>query len=74
MTMIGAVPYDEAMLAAEREGKSPYDYAPQSPGIAAIRAIAGNIGALAASPRQAPPASEGARPGGTDAGARPGGS
>lgn len=71
MTLLGAVPYDEAMIAAEREGKAPYDYAPQSPGIAAIREVAGRIGALAASPRQAPPASESARPGGTDAGARP---
>jgi hypothetical protein len=62
------------MIAAEREGKAPYDHAPQSPGIAAIREIAGNIGALAASVLQAPPASEGARPGGTDAGPRPCGS
>ena len=56
MTIIGTVPYDEAMVAAERDGRSPYDYASTSAGIVAIREIADRIDALAAS---VPPAAEG---------------
>lgn len=62
MTLIGAVPYDEEMIAAEREGKAPYDFAPESPGIAAIREIAGRIGALRAGSAPPPATGDGVRP------------
>ncbi len=53
MTMIGTVPYDDAMMNAERNGRSPYDYAPDSTGVAAIRQVAASIDALS---QQAPAA------------------
>ncbi|MGI9433676.1 MAG: hypothetical protein ACR2Q4_02400, partial [Geminicoccaceae bacterium] len=49
MTMIGTVPYDEAMMAAERDAKAPFDHAPTSKGVEAIRAIALEIDTIAAS-------------------------
>lgn len=62
MTLIGAVPHDETMVAAEREGKAPYDHAPGSPGIAAIREIAGRLDALASGPEPRRDAGLGAAP------------
>ncbi|MSU91239.1 AAA family ATPase [Rhodobacteraceae bacterium 2CG4] len=47
MQIIGAVPYDEAMVEAERRGLSPLDHAPDSAGIAAIRRIAADIDRIA---------------------------
>jgi len=47
MTIIGTVPYDDEMMDAERQEKSPYDHAPQSPGVEAIRRIAAEIDNLA---------------------------
>ncbi len=46
MSLIGVVPYDEEMVAAERDEKSPYDHASQSAGVEAIREIAANIDLL----------------------------
>lgn len=46
MALIGVVPYDEEMIAAERQEKSPYDHASASAGVAAIRDIAANIDRL----------------------------
>lgn len=47
MTIIGAVPYDDDMVTAERQEKSPYDYAAHSAGVEAIRKIASEVNALA---------------------------
>jgi len=43
MDIIGVVPHDEALVEAEREGKAPYDFAPDAPSVKAIRAIAEEI-------------------------------
>lgn len=59
MTVIGTVPQDEALIEAERQAKSPYDFAPGSVAVAAIRAIADRIDALA-TPRRGGPAGQGA--------------
>lgn len=58
MEMIGVVPYDEEMMEAERQARAPYDFAPRSVGVAAIRAIAGEISALSVT--LPPPATGGA--------------
>jgi len=47
MTMIGVVPYDDAMMNAERDAKAPYDHAPDSKGVEAIQSIASEIDAIA---------------------------
>lgn len=61
LDIIGVVPYDEAMVDAEREERAPYDHAPDSAGVAAIRAIAARIGELAArAPGAGHPGSAGA--------------
>jgi len=59
MTIIGAVPQDEGLMEAERQAKSPYDFAPEGAAVTAIRCIADEIDALAVS-RPGGPASEGA--------------
>ena len=43
MDIIGVVPHDEALVEAEREGKAPYDFAPDAPSVKAIRDIAEEI-------------------------------
>ena len=43
MTIIGQVPHDETLMDAERDEKSPYDFAPHGPGVEAIRKIAAEI-------------------------------
>lgn len=60
MAVIGAVPHDEALIEAERQAKSPYDFAPDSAAVTAIRGIADEIDALALS-RPGRPADQGAR-------------
>lgn len=47
MPTIGSVPHEEDFAKAEMEAKSPYDFAPDAPGVAAIRAIAVEIDLLA---------------------------
>lgn len=47
MPIIGSVPNEDAFAKAEMEAKSPYDFAPNTPGVAAIRAIAREIDLLA---------------------------
>lgn len=47
LEMIGEVPWDEAFAKAEQRGVSPYDHAPDSIGIGAIRDIADRVAALA---------------------------
>jgi CO dehydrogenase maturation factor len=47
MEIIGLVPYDEALVDAEREAQAPYDFAPNSPGVKAIRGIADEVAGLA---------------------------
>jgi CO dehydrogenase maturation factor len=48
LELLGQVPLDETFVAAERAGRAPIDHAPDSPGIAAIRALASRIAALEA--------------------------
>ncbi|GAC1340018.1 MAG: carbon monoxide dehydrogenase accessory protein CooC [Acetobacteraceae bacterium] len=48
MTIIGAVPQDEALMEAERQARSPYDFAPGCAAVAAMRTIADAIESLAA--------------------------
>ena len=36
----GVIPFDETMQGAEREGKSPFDFDPSAPAVAAIEAVA----------------------------------
>lgn len=48
MTIIGVVPQDEALMEAERQAKSPYDFAPDSAAVSAIREIADRVAALKA--------------------------
>lgn len=55
MPIIGSVPHDEAFARAEMQAKSPYDFAPQSPGVRAVHEIADRIAAL-----ETPPPREGA--------------
>ena len=43
MTIIGQVPHDDTLMDAERDEQSPYDFAPQGPGVEAIRKIAAEI-------------------------------
>lgn len=54
MEIIGTVPYDEAMMEAERQGSAPIDHAAGAPGVAAIRDIAGRIDAIARIAHAAP--------------------
>jgi CO dehydrogenase maturation factor len=49
MEIIGTVPYDEAMMEAERDGKAPLDHAAHAPGVEAIRQIAARIDEIARS-------------------------
>jgi CO dehydrogenase maturation factor len=46
MALLGRVPLDDAFVEAERKGRAPIDYAPRSPGLEAIRKLAGEITAL----------------------------
>ena len=50
MTIIGVVPQDEALMEAERQAKSPYDFAPDGAAVSAIRGIADLIATLNAQP------------------------
>lgn len=43
LQLIATVPYDEALLEAEREGAPPIDYGPSSPAVSAIRELARRI-------------------------------
>lgn len=47
LEMIGVVPHDDEMMNAERQEQSPYDYAPRSAGVEAVRKIALEIDVLA---------------------------
>jgi len=46
MTIIGMVPQDEALMEAERQAKSPYDFARDSAAVTAISTLADHISAL----------------------------
>jgi CO dehydrogenase maturation factor len=47
MELIGVVPHDEALVEAERESTAPFDFAPNAPGMMAIRDVAQAIAGLA---------------------------
>ena len=40
LDLVAAIPYDEAIVEAEQRGLAPIDYAPESPAVQAIRALA----------------------------------
>lgn len=40
LTILAEVPWDEELLEAERDGKAPIDYAPDSPAVTAVRELA----------------------------------
>lgn len=62
MEIVGAIPHDDALIEAERQALAPYDFAPGSAGVGAIRAIAAEISRLAAAlPASLAAAAEGAR-------------
>lgn len=46
MTIIGAVPLDEELMEAERQARSPFDFAPHGAAVTAIRALADAIDSL----------------------------
>jgi len=48
MTLIGTVAHDDTLIEAERQAMSPYDFAPGSPAVTAIRKIADAVDALVA--------------------------
>jgi CO dehydrogenase maturation factor len=54
MRLLGRVPLDGAFVEAERAGKAPIDHAPRSPGLEAIRELAGEITTLQAAAGAAP--------------------
>ncbi len=54
LEIIGSVPWDDAMADAERRSLAPYDFAPDSPGVAAMRALADAIENLTAPVAAAP--------------------
>jgi CO dehydrogenase maturation factor len=56
MPIIATVPFDESFAEAERAAQAPIDFAPDSPGIRAIVAIADQLCALGAPVRDAPKA------------------
>jgi CO dehydrogenase maturation factor len=47
MEIIGWVSHDEALIEAERRAVAPYDFAPDSPGVGAIRAMSVEVARLA---------------------------
>jgi len=60
--IIGVVPHDDDLIEAERQAKAPYDFAADSKGVRAIRAMAAEIGRLVTGlPKPAASSSEGAR-------------
>jgi CO dehydrogenase maturation factor len=54
MNLIGVVPHDDALVEGERNGKAPFDFAPDSPGVSAIRKLAADIEGLT-EPSTVPP-------------------
>ncbi len=51
MAIIGVVPQDEALIEAERQALSPFDFARDGEGVTAIGEIADEIEVLAGSPQ-----------------------
>ena len=61
MEIIGFIPHDDNLIEAERQAAAPYDFAANSGGIRALRAIAAEIAKLAATlPKPAVGSQEGA--------------
>jgi len=55
IALMGRVPLDDTFVEAERAGKAPIDHAPHSPGLEAIRELAGAIMALQSTGLEASP-------------------
>jgi CO dehydrogenase maturation factor len=47
MEIIGHIPHDEALVEAERRASAPYDFAPHSPSVGAIRSLSIEVARLA---------------------------
>jgi len=62
MDIIGVVPLDEAMMEAEREAKSPFDFAPDGAGVTGIRYLADAIDGLGRSRSSVSTADHAVRP------------
>lgn len=43
LRLVAEIPYDPTLLEAERAGKTPIDYAPDAPAVAAIRSLAATL-------------------------------
>lgn len=43
LTVVGEVPYDPALLDAERAARPPVEFAPDAPAVAAVRALAARL-------------------------------
>lgn len=43
ITLAGEIPYDPSLLEAERNGKTPIDFAPDSPAVKAIERLADKL-------------------------------
>ena len=62
MEIIGVIPHDDSLIEAERQAKAPFDFAANSDGMRAIRAMAAEIARLATTlPKPAAGPHEGAR-------------
>ena len=62
MDIIGVVPLDEAMMEAERQARSPFDFAPDHAGVSAIRNLADAIEGLGRSRSSVSAADHAVRP------------
>ncbi|HXG72666.1 MAG TPA: hypothetical protein VNJ04_18845 [Gemmatimonadaceae bacterium] len=45
LELVGEIPYDQALLAAERAGKTPIDFDPDAPAVKAIERLADTLNA-----------------------------
>ena len=52
LPIIGTIPHDETFIEAERNERSPIDFAPESPGVLAISEIANKLTAFNRPPAQ----------------------
>jgi CO dehydrogenase maturation factor len=43
LRLVGAIPYDPTLLAAERAGEAPIDYAPGGPAVTTVQKLAGAL-------------------------------
>ncbi len=51
MSLLAEIPYDEALLAAERAGRAPLDFQADSPAVAELQRLAGELDSLGGAKR-----------------------